>query len=174
MVYGLSYGRKARAIATELKIPVKEAQSIINNYFSAAPEFYDWREEIKLQALDPNGKLETVFGRRFQAEIITGRNKNNVINSALSFIPQSTASDMCVSAAMEVHKWIGDYGGARIVTSVHDAINSEARKKYTKEIAERTQEEMESAAVRIFGDVVPFAAEAEWGPAWGTTGALAA
>lgn len=169
VIYGLSYGRKARAIATELKMPVQEAQSIINNYFSAAPEFYEWRKDIELRALDPNGTLETVFGRRFQAEIITGRNKTNVINSALAFIPQSTASDICVTAAMEVHKWIGDYGGARIVTSVHDAINSEAQKKYTREIAERTQQEMEDAARRVFGDVVPFAAEADWGPSWGNT-----
>jgi DNA polymerase I-like protein with 3'-5' exonuclease and polymerase domains len=43
VIYGLSYGRKAFAIGTALNIPVWQAQKIIDNYFSAAPDFYTWR-----------------------------------------------------------------------------------------------------------------------------------
>lgn len=172
VVYGLSYGRKAIAIAKELGISTREAQSIITNYFNAAPEFYAWRQDIEYKALSSDGVLETVFGRRFQSEIITGRSKVNVVNSALAFIPQSTASDICVSAAMEIHKWIGPDYGAKIVGSIHDAINAETPKQYTQEIAARMQAEMTEAARRVMGDEVPFATEAEWGTSWGTTGNL--
>lgn len=169
VVYGLSYGRKAPAIARALGIATQEAASIIDNYFKAAPEFYHWRQDVELQALASNGTLETVFGRRFQAEVITGRSKTNVVNSALAFLPQSTASDICVSAAMEIHKWIGPDYGARIIGSIHDAILVESPKKYTEEIASRMQEEMALAAKNALGDAVPFATEAEWGTSWGTT-----
>lgn len=168
VIYGLSYGRKAPAIAKALKISTGEAASIIKNYFDAAPDFYHWRQDVELQAVSSNGKLETVFGRRFQGEIITGRTKTNVINSALSFLPQSTASDICVSAAMEIHKWIGPDYGAKIIGSIHDAILVESPKEYTKEIAPRMQEEMALAAKRALGDAVPFGTEAEWGTSWGT------
>lgn len=166
VVYGLSYGRKAAAIATELKISTREAQTIIDNYFKAAPAFYEWRERIEYNALASDGVIETPFGRRFQGEIITGRTKANVINSALSFIPQSTASDICVSAAMEIHKKMPAYN-AKIIASIHDAINSEVPNEYVEEVARMKQEEMSKAARRVFGDVVPFDTEAEWGTIWG-------
>lgn len=169
VVYGLSYGRKAPAIAKALDMGVSEAKSIITNYFRAAPQFYEWRQDIERRALAHDGILETVFGRRFQAEIVTGRSRTNVVNSALSFLPQSTASDICVSAAIEIHKWIGPDYGAKIVGSIHDAILAETPKKYTKEIAQRMQAEMSAAAKRALGDIVPFATEAEWGTSWGTT-----
>lgn len=169
VVYGLSYGRKASAIATELKISTREAQSIIDNYFKAAPKFEEWRTRIEYQALASDGVIETPFGRRFQAEVVTGRTKTNVVNSALAFVPQSTASDICVTAAIEIHKWIGDYG-SKIIGSIHDAINSEVPNEYVVEVAHRKQYEMKEAARRVFGDVVPFDTDAEWGTIWGNLG----
>ena len=169
IIYGLSYGRKAMAIGKALGLGGRQAQTLIDNYFKAAPDFYHWRQDVELQALASNGKLETVFGRRFQAEIVTGRSKTNVVNSALSFLPQSTASDICVTAAMEIHKWIGPDYGAKLIGSIHDANLAETPKKYTEEIAQRMQAEMALAAKNALGDAVPFATEAEWGTSWGTT-----
>lgn len=169
VIYGLSYGRKAPAIANDLGMSRGEAQAIIDNYFKAAPKFHHWRQDVEYQALASDGVLETVFGRRFQAELVTGRTKVNVVNSALSFLPQSTASDICVSAAMEIHKWIGpDYGGT-LIASVHDANLAQTPKQYTKEIAARMQAEMSKAATLYMGTQVPFDTEAEWGTSWGTT-----
>ena len=169
VIYGLSYGRKAPAIAHALDMPVAEAAEIIDNYFNAAPEFYQWRQDVEYKALSHDGVIETVFGRRFQSEIVTGRSKTNVVNSALAFLPQSTASDICVSAAMEIHKWAPEYG-ARIIGSIHDAILVESPKEHTEEIAKRMQLEMAASASRALGTTVPFATDAEWGTSWGTTG----
>lgn len=166
VVYGLSYGRKAAAIATELGIATREAQSIITNYLKAAPKFAVWREDIEYKALSSDGVIETPFGRRFQAEVITGRSKSNVVNSALAFTPQSTASDICVLAGMEIQKWIGDYD-AWLIASIHDALNAEVPKRHVEEVAQRMQYEMKEAARKIFGDVVPFDTDAEWGTLWG-------
>ena len=169
VVYGLSYGREAPAIAVELKISHKEAQQIINNYLKAAPKFAQWRKDIMKQAIRSDGVIETVFKRRYQAEIITGTNKTNVVNSAMAFVPQSTASDICVLAGIEIQKWIGDYD-AMLIGSIHDALNAEVPNEHVLEVAERMQYEMKEAARRVFGDVVPFDTDAEWGTQWGALG----
>lgn len=165
-IYGLAYNRKAAAIAADLKMSVWEAQAIINNFFNAAPQFYDWRMWVEGTAVDPDSTLISPFGRYYQAEVVTGRNKQNVINSGLAFLPQSTASDLCVDAAMATHKWIGEYD-AFIWATVHDSIMMDVPKKHVEEVAARVQAEMVKSGKNTFGDQVLFAAEASWGRSWG-------
>lgn len=166
VIYGMSYGRKAPAIAKALGMPVGEAQSIITNYFRAAPALYDWREWVSQTAIDPDSTLISPYGRYYQAEVVTGRNKQNVINSGLAFLPQSTASDLCVDAAIATHKWIGQYDSF-IWATVHDSIMMDVPKKHVEEVAARVQEEMVKSGRNKFGNDVLFAAEASWGRSWG-------
>lgn len=165
MVYGLSYNRKAAAIAADLRMPVQEAQDIIDNYFKAAPQFYEWRKGIEKMAVNPKEMIVSPFGRYFQAEVVAGKTKQNIVNSALAFLPQSTASDICVAAAMKVHKWLPDYD-AYIIATIHDAILMDCPDQHLEEVAARVQHEMQQAAVPIFGTVVPFATDATWGKSW--------
>lgn len=164
VIYGLSYNRKAPAIAAELDMPVREAQSIINNYFKSAPKFYDWRVWVEETALDPTRTLISPFGRYYQAEVVTSGNKVSIVNSAMAFLPQSTASDICVTAAMEVQKWLHEYDGY-IVATIHDAILMDVPDEYREIVAKRTQDEMEAAGRLIFSEV-PFATDATWGKSW--------
>ena len=166
VIYGMSYGRRAPAIAKALDMPVGEAQGIMDNYFRNATALYDWRQWVEQMAIDPERTLISPYGRYYQAEVVTGRNRQNVINSGLAFLPQSTASDLCVDAAMETHKWIGQYD-AWVFATVHDAIMLDVPKKYVEEIAARVKAEMERSALQVFGPRVPFAAEASWGRSWG-------
>lgn len=166
VIYGLSYGRKAKAIGKSLEMSERGAQSIITNYFRNAPEFYDWRLWVEAVALDEEETLVTPFGRYYQAEVVSGRNRQNVINSGLAFLPQSTASDLCVNAAIEVHKWIGPEFDGKIIALIHDAILTDVPKKHAEAVGKRIQQEMEASGRRIFGDVVPFATEFTMGPTW--------
>lgn len=165
VIYGMSYGRKAAAIAKALGMPVKEAQSIINNYFRAAPSLYEWRMWIEETAISPEHTLVSAFGRYYQAEVVTGRNRQNVINSGLAFLPQSTASDICVVAAMNVSKWLHEYD-AYIIATIHDAILIDCPDEHIAVISERVQEEMKAAGRMVFGDTVPFDTEATHGKSW--------
>lgn len=165
VIYGMSYGRRAAAIAKALGISVREAQLIITNYFNAAPELYQWRQWVEQTSISPEHTLISPFGRYYQSEVVSSRNKQNVINSGLAFLPQSTASDMCISAAMEVQKWVHTYD-ALIVATIHDAILLDCPDENLDAVAVGVQNEMEAAGRRVFGDTVPFETEATWGKSW--------
>lgn len=167
VIYGLSYGRKEFAIAKALDMPVKDAKSIITNYFKAAPALYDWRMWVTGMAIDPERTLISPFGRYYQSELVTSRNKQNVINSGLAFLPQSTASDICLTAAMRLHEELktGIYGDAVIVATIHDAILVDCPDEYIQLLGPRMQVLMEEAAYEIFKEV-PFATEFTYGKSW--------
>lgn len=165
VIYGMSYGRKAAAIAKALGMPVWEAQQIMNNYFKAAPSLYDWRMWIEQMAVSPEHTLISPFGRYYQAEVVTGRGKQNIVNSGLAFLPQSTASDICVTAAIEVHKQLPAFD-ATIVATIHDAILMDCPDEHIEEVSTLVQCEMEKAGDKVFNGVVPFATEATHGKSW--------
>jgi DNA polymerase-1 len=169
VVYGLAYNRQAPAIAAELGLTVKQAQSIITNFLNAAPEFKKWRKEVQEIVLDPERTLISPFGRQYQAEVITPKNKQNVLNSGLAFLPQSTASDLCVIAAINAHGRLksGQYGDTMIVATIHDAILLDVPDEYVDSVAAMVMEEMEKSGTEKFGDVLHFGADASTGRSWG-------
>lgn len=169
VVYGLAYNRQAQAIAEELGMSVNKAQGIINNFFRSSPDFYDWRKRVEAIALDPEKALVSPFGRQYQAEVVTGRNRQNVINSALAFLPQSTASDLCVVAAINSHGRLksGQFGDTMIVATIHDAILLDVPDEYVDSVSAMVMEEMENSGTKKFGNVLHFGAEASRGASWG-------
>jgi DNA polymerase-1 len=171
-IYGLAYNRQAAAIAADLKMPVQEAQSIINNFFKNAPDFYEWRQTVEAIALDPTRSLVSPFGRQYQAEVVTGKGKQNIINSALAFLPQSTASDMCIVAAEKAHGRLqsGQYGDTMIVATIHDAILLDVPDEHIDSVSAMVEREMEASGQATFGDLVYFGAEAGHGPNWAACG----
>lgn len=172
VIYGMSYGRQAKAIAAALEMPVEDAVTIMDNYFRQAPELYEWREWVKATALDPEHTLVSPFGRQYQAEVVTGRNAQSVVNSALAFLPQSTASDMCVVAAKNAHGRLksGQYGDTMIVATIHDAILLDTPNEYIESVSDMVEKEMTEAGRATFGDVIYFGAEAGHGPSWADCG----
>lgn len=172
VIYGMSYGRQAKAIAASLEMAPRDAQQIMDNYFRQAPSLYDWRLWVTEVALDPTRTLVSPFGRQYQAEVVTGRNRQNVINSGLAFLPQSTASDMCVVAAMAVQDKLrtGQYGDSLIIATVHDAILLDVPDEHVDSVSNMVEHEMTESGRATFGDSVYFGAEADYGLSWAEAG----
>lgn len=169
VVYGLAFGREANAIAVELGISPYDARNIIDNYMAAAPEFAQWRKDVQDAAVNPNTRalLTNPFGRKFQSEVITHRNMNNIKREALSFLPQSTASDICLATAIRIHSVIKSMD-SHIVALVHDAILVQAPDGKTAEaIGELTQREFRATGEMVFGTAVPFLSEFSVDTSWG-------
>lgn len=168
VVYGLAYNRKAAAIAKALDMSVKEAQAIINNFMRAAPQYAEWRKWVEEVAQSEDEVLETPFGRYYQSELVLHRSRQNIINAGLAFLPQSTASDLCVSAAVKVHRRLkaGEFGDTKIVATIHDAILLDTPNDWVEAVSAMVQYEMEESGKRIFGTKVQFATDATVGTSW--------
>jgi DNA polymerase I-like protein with 3'-5' exonuclease and polymerase domains len=63
VVLGLMYGRGAKAIAEQLQIAVAEAKNIIDMFFNAFPNVYQYIQDTK-RSCKQLGFVQTVFGRK--------------------------------------------------------------------------------------------------------------
>lgn len=167
--YGLAFGRSAAAIGRALNMSTMQARQIIDNYFTAAPKFAQWREDIMEAAVSPahRDRLVSVTGRRFQSEIVTTRNYSAVQREALSFLPQSTSSDICLMSAMRVNQEIHGMGlGAKIINVVHDAIMFEGPAEEAELLGTLTGQVMRETGAMLMGDAVPFLSDYSSGKSW--------
>lgn len=165
-VYGLNYNRGVPAIATALEQPLEAAQHVVDQYLGSYPGLRDWQARVKhsVGRKEEDNERKTKFGLTFNPLFVSDSNYNSTQNEALAFVPQSTANDICLHAAIEVNKQVGQYGG-KIVGLVHDAIYVECPEEHVTECGGMMEHEMSKAATLVF-DRVPFVAEAEVGNSW--------
>jgi len=165
--YGLAFGRQAPAIASALEMPTREAQAIIDNYLNTAHSFRQWRVDVMEAAITPSKRdlLVNPFGRRFQSEVITPRNKANVQREALSFLPQSTSSDICLSTGIRINDTLKDEG-YHIFNIVHDALMIQGPEERADEIGQFVASELRLTGRMVFGDTVPFLSDYSTGKSW--------
>lgn len=166
VVYGVGYGRGVPAIATALEQPIEAAQHVVDQYFSTYTGLRDWQDRVRhsVGRKEEDNERRTKFGMTYNPLFIADTNYNSTQNEALAFVPQSTANDICLHAAIEVNKKVGQYG-AKIVGLVHDAIYVECPEETIKECGSMMENEMSKAATLVFHRV-PFVAEAEIGNNW--------
>lgn len=166
VVYGLGYGRGVKAIATALEQPIDNAQHVVDQYLAAYPGLRDWQTRVRhsVGRKEEGDERRTKFGMTYNPLFIADANYASTQNEALAFVPQSTANDICLHAAVEVNKKVGQYG-AKIVGLVHDAIYVECPEENIKECGTMMEREMSKAATLVFNRV-PFVAEAEVGNNW--------
>lgn len=169
VIYGLAFGRQAKAIGHSLDMHPREAQGIIDNFLGAATGLAGWRESVYKRLHSGEG-LRTRHGRYFQNDVITPRNKAAVERSALSFEPQSSASDCCVLAAVELFKWIEDNQKPwYLMALVHDSITLDVPEEDAEEASSVTRAMLVKHGERIFPEVT-FAADGGYGKTWDATG----
>jgi DNA polymerase-1 len=162
-VYGLSYGREPFSIAQEFGVPLREAQDYSHQMFAMMPGVSTWRDQIMEQVLLSQEDLVTTFGRHRRFWLITQENKKDVINQALAFKPQSTASDVNLSSFIRLRR---DYGMATRIP-VHDSILVECPSRDAPDVARTMVRVMEETAAELLGDFVPFPVDIKYGMNWG-------
>lgn len=160
--YGLAYGRGAAAIGVELGISLNEAQKLLHDFKSLIPATVHWQTSVKELVL--SGKdLVTSFGRKRSFWLITDQNRSDVLNEALSYLPQSTASDICLTALIELQQRLKGLATTRL--TVHDALIFECKESDLEETISIAKHEMVKAG-EIFTDFVRFEVDASWGKRW--------
>lgn len=172
VVYGTSYGLTPRSVSFMLTLAgapttVQEAAAIQTGYLGFYPGLQKWRLGV-LPAVEAGDDLLTPFGRRFQQDVVTEANRHRIQNQAWAFQPQSIASDICVSAAMDVHTCFTKYNkdrGWHIIALVHDAIYAEGPSEHAEWAKAQIQGYMRASAERIYHRV-PFLVDGKIGKSW--------
>jgi DNA polymerase I-like protein with 3'-5' exonuclease and polymerase domains len=167
-IYGLNFGRGARAISVAIGAPLEEGQRIIDTFFDNAERVQPWRQGI-IRSVHDGTPIVSRFGRHFQNEVITPKNKGNVERSALSFQPQSNSSDINLMAAMAAQQEIEARNEDwHIVALVHDAITIDCPEQDVEDAAFLLGDMLKRTARKFFPEV-PFATDAKWGTDWSQT-----
>ncbi len=166
VVYGLNYGRGVAAIATALEQPIEVAQHVVDQYLGAYPGLRDWQARVRhsVGRKEEDNERKTKFGLTFNPLFVSDNNYSSTQNEALAFVPQSTANDICLNAAIKINEQVGQYG-AKLIGLVHDATYVECPEETIEECSKMMEREMAKAATLVFNRL-PFAAEAEVGNNW--------
>lgn len=164
-VYGLGYGRTEYGIAAGFGISVDLALEYMQRFFSVIPEIVEWQERIKFQVKNGDD-LVTPFGRHRRYNLITKANERNVMNEALAFLPQSTASDCTIRAAIFANPILEHEFNAKIVNLVHDAIMIDSPQDVVEDALKLVEECMIDSAQAVVGDFVKFATQSSYGNSW--------
>jgi uracil-DNA glycosylase family 4 len=163
-VYGLAYGREAGSIADEYGIPLGVAQAMMRDFFAVIPNIVKFREAVKKQCISQDD-LVTPFGRRRRFMLVTPENKKDIQNEALSFYPQSIASDICIQAFDYLRPKLKGVAWCRNL--VHDALFWEFKEKDLEYVAHTVQQAMIQSAYNVMGDYVRIDVDCEIGRTWG-------
>lgn len=161
--YGIGYGREAYSIALEYGLSPSEGAKLYNNFTDLIPNVMAWQTTIK-QQVNRGEPLVSPFGRRRRFWLITDQNRKEVENEALSYLPQSTASDICLSALIRVRPMLRGHGFIRL--TIHDALVVECAETKREEVGNMLREVMVEEG-RKFTDYVPFPVDLSYGKSWG-------
>nr|DAR77924.1 MAG TPA: DNA polymerase [Caudoviricetes sp.] len=161
-----NYGRGIRAIAAELEKSYEEAEYVVNQYLGAYSGLRDWQQKVRYSVgrKEENYMRRTKFGMTYNPLFVPDADYASTQNEALAFVPQSTANDICLNAAIKINEQVGQYG-AKLIGLVHDATYVECPEETVEECSRMMEREMSKAAALIFNRV-PFVAEAEVGNNW--------
>lgn len=161
-----NYGRGIHSIAAELEKPFEEAKYVIDQYLGAYSGLRDWQQKVRhsVGRKEENYMRRTKFGMTYNPLFVSDADYASTQNEALAFVPQSTANDICLNAAIKINEQVGQYG-AKLIGLVHDATYVECPEETIEECSKMMEREMSKAATLVFNRV-PFVAEAEVGNNW--------
>jgi uracil-DNA glycosylase family 4 len=161
--YGMILGRGDQGLYYAnhiLRMDPDVAHAYQVKLFQLAPKILAWQKATRQRVLD--GEVLTTYKkRRRHFRLIIPQNQHEVMNECLAFIPQSTLSDMCLTALCSLVE-----RGYKVRLSTHDEIVVECH----ADDAERISFEMAgimSDAAKEFSTELPFTVETSVGRSWG-------
>ncbi len=123
--FGIIYGISAFGLSERLRIPRKEAASIIEAYFNQFPSIKKYMDTVINSAREKEF-VETILGRRRYLRDINSRNatmrgfaERNAINAPI----QGSAADLIKIAMINIHKYFEKEGfRSKMILQVHDEL----------------------------------------------------
>ncbi len=146
--FGIIYGQSAFGLSQNLGIPRKEAQEIIENYFSQYPGIKKYMSDT-IEFARENGYVETIMKRRRYLRDINSANatvrgfaERNAINAPI----QGSAADMIKYAMINIFNEINTRKlKSKMTMQVHDELVFEVHKSEVEEMKALVREKMQNA-----------------------------
>jgi DNA polymerase-1 len=164
--FGLAYGQSAFGLSQTLRIPRKEANEIIENYFSNYPGIKKYMADTIAFARE-NGYIETIMGRRRYLRDINSKNhtvrsqaERNAINSPI----QGSAADLIKVAMIHIQERLKNENfQTKMLLQVHDELVFDAHNAELARVIPIIEDEMKNA---IPGLRVPIVVDVGTGKNW--------
>lgn len=160
--YGIAYGRTAAGIASDpnFKMDVRQAAKHMQAFQAMIPNIREFQDDV-IRQIHSGKDLINPFGRHRRFYLLTEQNQSSVHNEGMAFLPQSTASDICLEAACRCQR-----DGVDIRNLIHDAILAEATIDEAPQVMALIQKHMADVGREITDDYVNFDTDGKIGMAW--------
>ncbi|HKU51679.1 MAG TPA: DNA polymerase, partial [Nitrospira sp.] len=163
--FGVFYGQSAETFQEKHGIRPELARPYIEWVWKTFKGVEDWENAIRRE-IKSKYVLVSPFGRKRRFHLLTRSNLDGAFREGINFLPQSTASDLTLCAAIALRDVI-DGAKARIGILVHDSIVADVVENYIDEYSKIVTEVMGGIAKVELGWDLPFKAEVGIGPTWG-------
>ena len=145
--FSILYGLTAYGLSKDLDIPVKEAATYIDTYFSQYPAVKDWMEEV-VEKTKQLGFVETVRGRKRYFPDILERNRNLfevAKRGAINTVAQGTAAEIVKMGMINLANVIREKNiDASILLQIHDELLVEVAEGQAQEMQDVIKDVLES------------------------------
>ncbi len=146
--FGIMYGAGPYRMSEELKIPMSDGRSLINQYFKTYPGINNYIITT-LEKARKNNYVKTLSGRLRYVHDINSSNLNirkAVERAAINMPIQGTAADMIKIAMARIHKnLLVNKMQAMMILQIHDELIFEVPENEIKELKSMVIYEMENA-----------------------------
>ena len=146
--FGIIYGISAFGLSQRLKIPRKEASSLIDTYFKLYPKVREYME-LSIAKAREKGYAETFLGRRRTLRDIDSRNatvRQAAERDAINTPIQGSAADLIKVAMVKVDRALKSAGlASRMVLQIHDELVFDVPREEAETVCEIVRREMGSA-----------------------------
>ena len=163
--FGIVYGMGAYTLSQNIKVPVAEAQSYIDDYFRSYPDISRFLNETVLAA-QRDGYVTTMYGRRrYIPELKSSNRQVQALGTRLAMNTpiQGTAADIIKIAMVRTYERLkAEIPEAKLILQVHDELIIECPEELAEKASALLQETMESACSLS----VPLIAEVHVGRNW--------
>jgi DNA polymerase-1 len=163
--YGLSYGESAYGLSSSLKIPLSDAQSLMDAYFSRFSRVKDFFAGV-VDSAKRLGYTETLTGRRRYIRFLNSDNgalERAAVRMALNAPLQGTAADIIKIAMVNIQRRLDQKQlKSRILAQIHDELLLETTESEREALTEILRAEM-SLALKL---KIPLEVAFGFGDSW--------
>ena len=137
MNFSLLYGAGPYNISQQLKIPIEEAQDIVNKYFTNLSKVKSWINRVK-QDTKMDGYAETIFGRKRVFPNVRGGDHKlaeKELRESVNHHIQGAAADIMKLALVRASRKLREHFGndVKVISTVHDSLLLECKDTHSVE-----------------------------------------